>query len=81
MAVTGARVLVAFDDPGLGRWRVRVLRAADLSLEADLALPDPAVSGWWINPVLVAAPDGSAAFLVTSTGTAAWRHRITLLPE
>jgi hypothetical protein len=81
VAVTGARVLVAFDDPDLGRWRVRVLRAADLSLEADIALPDPAVSGWWLNPVLLAAPDGSAAFLVTSTGTGAWRHRIDLLPE
>lgn len=81
VAVTGARVLVAYDDPNLGHWRVRVLRSTDLSLEADLALPDPAASGAWIGPALVVVPDGSSAYFVTANGNGAWRHRIDLLPE
>jgi hypothetical protein len=81
VALAGNRVLVAYDGSPDDRWHLRVLRAGDLSLEVDLPLPDPAVSGWWVNPVLAAAPDGSAAFLVTSTGQGAWRHRIELLPE
>ena len=81
VVIAGDRIIVAYDVEEGDHWRVRVLRASDLALEADLPLPDPAVSGSWLYTVLVAAPDGSAAFIVTTTRSGFWRHRIDLLPE
>ena len=79
--VAGDRLVVAYDVEEFDHWHIRVLRADDLSLETDLPLPDPAVTGSWVYTVLVSAPDASAAFLVTTTSSGFWHHRIDLLPE
>ena len=76
VAISGSRVLIAWHQPGVGYWHVRVLRAGDLAFEADLSIPPyggPLITG----PVLIASPDGSSAFLLANSG----RHRIDLLPQ